>query len=86
MVLLISAALATVGFLGNALMLIVGRLAVMCAVTGVAAVVAVGGAYVFAGRGLLWIGGSLLAGELVLCTVYLPLIASISRPARKVIR
>jgi O-antigen/teichoic acid export membrane protein len=82
-VLLIGAALATVGFLGNALMLVVGRLTLMCSVTAVAAVVAVGGAYLFAGRGLLWIGGSLLAGELVLCTVYLPLIASISRPAQR---
>jgi O-antigen/teichoic acid export membrane protein len=79
-VLLIGAALAGVGFVGNALMLVVGRLTVMCVVTAVAAVVAVGGAYLFAGRGLLWIGGSLLAGELVLCLTYLPLIASISRP------
>jgi len=82
-VLLVSAALATIGFLGNALLLIVGRLTVMCLVTAAAAVVSVGGAYLFAGRGLLWVGGSLLAGEIVLGLAYLPLIASISRPVDK---
>lgn len=81
-ILAVSAALASVGFVGNTLMLIVGRLTLMCVLTGVAAVVCIGGAYLMAPRGLLGIGGALLAGELVLCLAYLPLIAAIGRPAR----
>jgi O-antigen/teichoic acid export membrane protein len=79
----ISAALASVGFVGNTLMLIVGRLKLMCVLTGGAALVCIGGAYLLGGRGLLWVGGSLLAGELVLCLSYLPLIAAMSRPESK---
>lgn len=82
-VLAVSAALASVGFVGNTLLLITGRLKLMCALTGGAAVICIGGAYLFGGRGLMWIGGSLLAGELLLCLTYTPLIAAMSRTGRE---
>jgi O-antigen/teichoic acid export membrane protein len=82
-ILAVTATLASIGFVGNALLLIVGRLKLMCTLTGAAAVVCIGGASLFAERGLLWIGASLLAGELLLALAYLPLIASIGRPGRK---
>ena len=73
-VLSVGAALASVGFVGNTLMLITGRLRMMCVLTGAAAVVIVGGASAFGDRGLMWIGGSLFAGELLLCLTYTPVI------------
>jgi O-antigen/teichoic acid export membrane protein len=85
-VLAVSAALASVGFVGNTLMLIAGRLTLMCTLTGAAAVICVGGAYLLGGRGLMWIGGSLLAGELLLCLTYTPLIARMSRSHQEATR
>jgi O-antigen/teichoic acid export membrane protein len=82
-VLAITATLASVGFVGNTLMLVVGRLKLMCALTGGAAVVCVGAAYLLAGRGLLWVGGAFLGGELVLCLTYTPLIAAMTRAERE---
>jgi O-antigen/teichoic acid export membrane protein len=78
-----AAALASVGFVGNTLMLIAGRLTLMCALGGGAALICIGGAYLFGGRGLEWIGGSLLAGELLLGLAYTPLIAAMSRAGRE---
>lgn len=85
-VLSVGAALASVGFVGNTLMLIAGRLRMMCALTGAAALVIVGGAYAFGDRGLLWIGGCLLAGELLLCVTYTPVIARMGRGGGEVAR
>ncbi|GAB1646600.1 lipopolysaccharide biosynthesis protein [Krasilnikovia sp. MM14-A1259] len=78
-VLAVGAALASVSFVGSTLMLIAGRMRVMCALTGLAALISVGGAYLFGGHGLLWIGAFLLAGELVQCVTYTPIIARMVR-------
>jgi hypothetical protein len=45
----------------------------------VACAVSLLGAYLLAGRGLIWIGGSVLAGEVVLTTGYSAIIAATLR-------
>jgi O-antigen/teichoic acid export membrane protein len=71
----LSAALSSVGFVGSTLLLISGRLRLLCQLSAAASAVCLLGAYLLAGRGLAWVGGSVLAAEAVLATVYTGVIA-----------
>jgi O-antigen/teichoic acid export membrane protein len=66
--------LGSIGFVGSTLLLISGRTRVLVALSGVACVLSVVGAYLVAPHGLLWIGAALVAGETVLAVGYLAII------------
>jgi O-antigen/teichoic acid export membrane protein len=71
----LSAALSSVGFVGSTLLLISGRLRLLCQLSAAASAVCLLGAYLLAGRGLVWVGGSVLVAEAVLAIVYTGVIA-----------
>jgi O-antigen/teichoic acid export membrane protein len=79
LVLALTSALSSVGFVGSTLLLISGRVRPLCQLSAVACAVSLLGAYLLAGRGLIWIGGSVLAGEVVLTTGYSAIIAATLR-------
>lgn len=80
-VLAIGAALTSVGFVGSTLLMVTGRLRLMCGLSAVACAVALTGSYLLVGRGLIWVGWSLVLGELVLCVSYVVLLARMLRPS-----
>jgi O-antigen/teichoic acid export membrane protein len=73
--LVLTLALSSVGFLGSTLLLATGRIRLLCLLSVVACAFSLGGAYLLMPRGLVWSGWSLLAGEAVLTTGYGYLIA-----------
>lgn len=75
-------ALTSIGFVGSTVLMIVGRLRLLCVLSAVASTAALVGAYLLVGRGLVWAGWSLLIGETVLAGIYLLLIRSLL-PARQ---
>ena len=70
-------ALTSVGFVGSTLLMLIGRLRLMCGLSAVACAVTLVGAYLLADRGLIWIGWSLVLGELFLSVAYVVLVARI---------
>lgn len=73
----VTQALTSIGFVGSTVLMIIGRLRLLCALSAVASAAALTAAYLLVGRGLVWAGGSLLIGELILSAVYLLLIRSL---------
>jgi O-antigen/teichoic acid export membrane protein len=74
-------ALTSIGYVGSTVLMVVGRLRLLCALSAVASTAALGGAYLLLDRGLLWAGWSLLIGEIVLSVIYLVLIRALLRQA-----
>jgi O-antigen/teichoic acid export membrane protein len=70
LVLALTTALSSVGFVGSTLLLISGRVRPLCLLSALACAVSLLGAYLLAGRGLIWIGGCVLAGEVILAAGY----------------
>ncbi|GAA2570024.1 hypothetical protein GCM10010435_50220 [Winogradskya consettensis] len=68
-------ALSSVGFIGSTLLLVAGRTKLLCQLSAAAYAVSLIGAYLLAGQGLVWIGAALLTGEIVLTLGYLRIIA-----------
>ncbi|MDR7275609.1 glycosyltransferase [Catenuloplanes atrovinosus] len=64
-------ALNSIGYVGSTLLLVSGRTRLLCLLSGAAYGIAVVGGWFVAPYGLMWIGGALLAGELVLAGGYL---------------
>jgi O-antigen/teichoic acid export membrane protein len=79
LVLALVSALSSVGFVGSTLLLISGRVRLLCQLSAVACTISLLGAYLLAGRGLIWVGGALLAGELVLAVAYAAVIGTALR-------
>jgi O-antigen/teichoic acid export membrane protein len=75
--LVLTQALTSIGFVGSTVLMIIGRLRLLCALSAVASAAALAGAYLLLGRGLLWAGCSLLIGEVVLSVIYLALIRTL---------
>jgi O-antigen/teichoic acid export membrane protein len=75
----VTQALTSIGFVGSTVLMIVGRLRLLCAMSAVASTIALGSAYLLVGRGLIWAGGSLLIGECVLSAIYLLLVRRLLR-------
>jgi LmbE family N-acetylglucosaminyl deacetylase/O-antigen/teichoic acid export membrane protein len=80
-VLAISGALTSVGFVGSTLLMLTGRLRLMCGISAVGCAVSLAGSYLLVGRGLVWVGWSLVAGELILCVFYIVLVVRMLRSA-----
>lgn len=68
--LVLTLALSSVGFLGSTLLLVSGRIRLLCQLSVAGCACSLGGAYLLMPRGLVWSGWSLLAGEAVLTTGY----------------
>lgn len=77
----VSNALASVGFVGSTLLMLTGRLRTMCTLSAVACTVSLTGSFLLADRGLVWIGWSLVVAELFLSVAYIVLVARMLRPA-----
>jgi O-antigen/teichoic acid export membrane protein len=73
--LVLSNALASVGFLGSTVLLVSHRVRLLVVLSAAAYAVSVGGGYLLASRGLVWISAALLVGELILAAGYLRVIA-----------
>jgi O-antigen/teichoic acid export membrane protein len=73
----------SVSFVGSTLLLADGRLRLLCQLSAVSCAVALLGAYLLGGRGLVWVGWSLLAAEGVLAVGYLRVIAGRLRAPRR---
>jgi O-antigen/teichoic acid export membrane protein len=73
--LVLTVALSSVGFLGSTLLLVWGRIRLLCQLSVVACGLSLGGAYLLMPRGLVWSGWSLLTGEVVLASGYGVIIA-----------
>jgi LmbE family N-acetylglucosaminyl deacetylase/O-antigen/teichoic acid export membrane protein len=82
-VLAICGALTSVGFIGSTLLMLTGRLRLMCAVSAVGCAVSLAGSYLLVGRGLIWVGWSLVAGELILGVSYVVVLARMLRSGRR---
>ncbi|HKT04329.1 MAG TPA: oligosaccharide flippase family protein [Rugosimonospora sp.] len=67
-------ALTSVGFVGSTLLMIVGRLRLLCVLSAVASSAALASAYLLIGHGLIFAGWSLLVGEAFLVVSYVLLI------------
>jgi LmbE family N-acetylglucosaminyl deacetylase/O-antigen/teichoic acid export membrane protein len=80
-VLAICGALTSVGFIGSTLLMLTGRLRLMCGISAVGCAVSLAGSYLLVGRGLVWVGWSLAAGELILCVSYIVLVVRMLRTA-----
>jgi glycosyltransferase involved in cell wall biosynthesis/O-antigen/teichoic acid export membrane protein len=65
-----TSALSSVSFVGSTLLLIAGRIRLLCQLSAAGCLVSLLGAYLLAGHGLTWIGWSLLSGEAVLAIAY----------------
>ncbi|MDT4987529.1 MAG: hypothetical protein QOI74_1623 [Micromonosporaceae bacterium] len=78
-VLALTSALSSVGFVGSTLLLISGRVRPLCQLSAAACAVSLLGGYLLADRGLIWIGGSTLAGEVILAAGYSVVIAATLR-------
>ena len=76
-VLAVTQALTSIGYVGSTVLMVLGRLRLLCALSAVASAAALLGAYLLLGRGLIWAGWSLLAGEVLLAAIYLLLIRSV---------
>jgi glycosyltransferase involved in cell wall biosynthesis/O-antigen/teichoic acid export membrane protein len=84
LVLALTTALSSVGFVGSTLLLISGRVRLLCQLSATACAISLLGAYLLAGRGLIWIGGSVLTGEAVLAAGYCAVIgAALRAPTRR---
>jgi glycosyltransferase involved in cell wall biosynthesis/O-antigen/teichoic acid export membrane protein len=70
----LTGALSAVGFIGSTLLLVAGRTKLLCQLSAAAYAVSLIGAYLLAGRGLIWIGGALLVGEILLAAGYVRII------------
>ncbi|MDP9794080.1 glycosyltransferase involved in cell wall biosynthesis/O-antigen/teichoic acid export membrane protein [Catenuloplanes nepalensis] len=79
----IANALNSVGYVGSTLLLVSGRIRLLCLLSGAAYGIAVVGGWLVAPLGLLWIGGALLAGEIVLAIGYAWVISTAIRAGRK---
>jgi len=79
-VLAIGGALTSVGFVGSTLLMLTGRLRLMCGLSAIACAVSLAGSYLLIDHGLVWVGWSLVLGELVLAVSYLVLVARMLRP------
>ncbi|GAB7044571.1 MULTISPECIES: glycosyltransferase [Catenuloplanes] len=76
-------ALNSVGYVGSTLLLVAGRTRLLCLLSGAAYGIAVAGGWLVAPYGLLWIGGALLAGEIVLAAGYTWVIHTAVRDGRR---
>lgn len=76
-VLTVTQALTSVGYVGSTVLMVLGRLRLLCALSAAASAAALLGAYLLVGRGLIWAGWSLLIGEVILAAIYLLLIRSV---------
>ncbi|MGW4945530.1 lipopolysaccharide biosynthesis protein [Actinoplanes sp. NPDC004185] len=76
-VLAVTQALTSVGYVGSTVLMVLGRLRLLCALSAAASAAALLGAYLLVGRGLIWAGWSLLIGEVILAAIYLLLIRSV---------
>jgi O-antigen/teichoic acid export membrane protein len=76
-VLAVTQALTSIGYVGSTVLMVLGRLRLLCALSAVASAAALLGAYLLVGRGLIWAGWSLLIGEVILAAIYLLLIRSV---------
>ncbi len=83
LVLALTSALSSVGFVGSTLLLISGRVRLLCQLSATACAISLLGAYLLAGRGLIWIGGSVLAGEAVLAAGYCAVIGAALRAVHR---
>jgi O-antigen/teichoic acid export membrane protein len=72
-------ALSSVGFIGSTLLLLSGRLRLLVQLSVGGCAVSLAGAYLLADRGLVWVGWSLLAGEAILAAGYLHIITAAMR-------
>jgi LmbE family N-acetylglucosaminyl deacetylase/O-antigen/teichoic acid export membrane protein len=75
----VTSALTSVGYVGSTVLMIAGRLRLLCGLSAVAGTTSVAGAYLFVGHGLVWAGWSLLTGELILAGSYVVVIRSVLR-------
>ena len=73
----VTQALTSVGYVGSTVLMVLGRLRLLCALSAAASAAALLGAYLLVGRGLIWAGWSLLIGEVILAAIYLVLIRSV---------
>jgi O-antigen/teichoic acid export membrane protein len=76
-VLAVTQALTSVGYVGSTVLMVLGRLRLLCGLSAAASAAALAGAYLLLGRGLIWAGWSLLTGEVILAAIYLLLIRSV---------
>ena len=74
--------LSSVGFVGSTLLLISGRLRLLVQVSLAGCAVSLTGSFLLADRGLVWVGGSMLAGEVVLTLGYAPIIGAAMHAGR----
>jgi O-antigen/teichoic acid export membrane protein len=79
LLLAVTQALTSIGYVGSTVLMIIGRLRLLCGLSAVASVTAVAGAYLLVGRGLVWAGWSLLIGEVILSAIYLVLLRRLLR-------
>ncbi|HET9517357.1 MAG TPA: glycosyltransferase, partial [Actinoplanes sp.] len=70
----LTSALSAVGFIGSTLLLATGRTRLLCQLSAAAYAVSLVGAYLLAGKGLVWIGAALLGGEILLAAGYVRVI------------
>jgi O-antigen/teichoic acid export membrane protein len=76
-VLAVTQALTSIGYVGSTVLMVLGRLRLLCALSAAASAAALLGAYLLLGRGLIWAGWSLLIGEVILAAIYLLVIRSV---------
>lgn len=76
-VLAVTQALTSVGYVGSTVLMVLGRLRLLCVLSATASAAALLGAYLLVGRGLIWAGWSLLIGEVILAAIYLLLIRGV---------
>jgi glycosyltransferase involved in cell wall biosynthesis/O-antigen/teichoic acid export membrane protein len=72
-------AVASVSFIGSTLLLIAGRMRLLCQLSAVACVISLVGAVALARHGLIWVGVALCAAEMVLALGYLRVIVAAAR-------
>jgi O-antigen/teichoic acid export membrane protein len=77
----LAAAVGSVGVIGGILLLVWRRLRQLCQLAAVACTASLAGAYLLADRGLVWVGGSILVGQLVLAAGYVRVISTALRTA-----
>jgi glycosyltransferase involved in cell wall biosynthesis/O-antigen/teichoic acid export membrane protein len=79
--LVLTGAVSSVSFIGSTLLIISARLRLLCLLSAAAGVLCLASVYLLAGRGVIWVGWSLLAAELLLAGCYSWIIAGVMRPA-----
>jgi O-antigen/teichoic acid export membrane protein len=77
----LAAALGSVGVIGGILLLVWRRLRQLCQLATVACVASLAGAYLLADRGLVWVGWSILVGQVLLAAGYVRVITVALRTA-----